>query len=100
MSETHLLVQTSVFPIIKVNLMKTYDGYVSVDMTQIVSGFGPAKQAKPKRFRLAVDEQLAPCFVDGDGHHYTAEFLAEEILKTIFAFFADPKVTDPSIQFI
>lgn len=100
LSDTHLLIQTAAFPIIKVNIMKTCDGFVSLDMTQIISGFGPARQAKPQRFRFTVDDQLSPCFVDKDGQQYTAELLAEEILKPIFSFFADPKITDPSIQFI
>ncbi|HEY6351939.1 MAG TPA: hypothetical protein VI636_21295 [Candidatus Angelobacter sp.] len=98
-SVTHLLIQTSAFPIIKVNIFKTYDGFVSVDMTQIVSGFGPARQAKPERFRFTVDEQLSPCFVDDSGRQYTVELLAEEILKPIFTFLADPSISDSSIQF-
>ena len=88
MGEDHLLINKEAFPIVKVNIFKTFDGQVSVDMLYIKSGFGPSIQAKTRHFRFMVDDQLTPCFSDHAGRQYTPEMLAEEILDPIFSRFS------------
>ena len=82
----HLLVHTSQFPLVKLNIRRTIGGYVSADLTHIKHSMGVPEEWAPVQIYFGVDRNSRPCFEIDDSEGTPLE-AAEALLDSTFRLF-------------
>jgi hypothetical protein len=85
-NSNNLTVQTTVFPMIKVEIIRGSDGYIRSRVTETKHGLGETRVRESKPIGFTVDHQNAPCFSYGERPMQPQE-LAEELMEPVFSFF-------------
>ena len=89
LNSNNLTVQTTAFPLIKVEILRTPEGYLQSTITETKHGLAETRVRRTNQeIGFTVDRNGEACFTYGE-RPLTAQQLAEELMEPVFEFFRD-----------
>ena len=89
LNSNNLTVQTTAFPLIKVEVLRTPEGYLQSTVSETKHGLAETRTRRTRELiGYTLDDSGEVCFTYG-ARHLTAQQLAEDIMEPVVAFFKD-----------